>query len=146
MLRWQKYLTCLEKGAWVRILLCRLYLTINVLSSHYPVHLVTPRKHCADNELAYYYIYIYTRGTASYRVLHIFMAGEAYLLGPSRRHVQVFFSLSSLLHEYMTYRSTSPFNERATPRFNSRKCAVRTTLLCSCHLRPHKTAACANLA
>ena len=61
LLRWQKYLTCLEKGAWVRILLCRLYLTINVLSSHYPVHLVTPRKHCADNELSRITIYIYTR-------------------------------------------------------------------------------------
>ena len=55
-LRWQKYLTCLEQGAWgdniaMQAISDMLNVTINVLSSHYPVYSVTPRNHCADNEV-----------------------------------------------------------------------------------------------
>ena len=55
-LRWQKYVRCLKQGAWgdniaMQALSDMLSVTINVLSSHYPMYAVTPRNHCADNEV-----------------------------------------------------------------------------------------------
>ena len=52
----QKYLRCLKQGAWgdniaMQAISDMLSVTINVLSSHYPVYSVTPRNHCADNEV-----------------------------------------------------------------------------------------------
>ena len=51
-----KYLRCLKQGAWgdniaMQALSDMLSVTINVLSSHYPMYAVTPRNHCADNEV-----------------------------------------------------------------------------------------------
>ena len=52
-LRWQKYLICLKQGACGDNIAMKdmLSVTINVLSSHYPMYSVTPRNHCADNEV-----------------------------------------------------------------------------------------------
>ena len=55
-LRWQKYIRCLKQGAWgdniaMQAISDVLSVTINVLSSHYPMYSVTPRNHCADNEV-----------------------------------------------------------------------------------------------
>ncbi len=55
-LRWQKYLRRLKRGAWgdniaMQAISDMLSVTINVLSSHYPMYSVTPRNHCADKEV-----------------------------------------------------------------------------------------------
>ena len=55
-LRWQKYLRCLKQGAWgdniaMQAISDMLSVTINVLSSHYPMYSVTPRNHCAVKEV-----------------------------------------------------------------------------------------------
>ena len=47
LLIWQKCLKCLKKVP----ISDMLGVTINVLSSHYPMYSVTPRNHCADNEV-----------------------------------------------------------------------------------------------
>ena len=55
-LRWRKYLNQLEDGAWgdnivLQAISDMFSVTIHVLSSHHPVYSVTPRNHCATNEV-----------------------------------------------------------------------------------------------
>ena len=55
-LRWQKYVRCLQQGAWgdniaMQAVSDMLSVTIHVLSSHYPMYSVTPQNHCATNEV-----------------------------------------------------------------------------------------------
>ena len=75
-LRWQKYLRCLKLGAWgdniaMQAISDMLSVTINVLSSHYPMYSVTPRNHCADNEVFVGLImqYHYTKYLNSHNLL-----------------------------------------------------------------------------
>ena len=55
-LRWQKYVRCLQQGAWgdniaMQAVSDMLSVTIHVLSSYYPMYSVTPQNHCATNEV-----------------------------------------------------------------------------------------------
>ena len=55
-LMWKKYLRYLRNGAWgdhitMQAISDMLSVTINVLSSHYPMYSVTPNNHCAINEV-----------------------------------------------------------------------------------------------
>ena len=56
LLRWKKYLRCLRNSAWgdhitMQAISDMLSVTINVLSSHYPMYSVTPNNHCAAKEV-----------------------------------------------------------------------------------------------